>query len=126
MDDDYNTALAVGHIFELIREINRFLDLKPSIEAAGTLITQAKESLAMIGGVLNLFDRTPEQWNIDLLRNRNIPLSETQIQQGINERKSARESKDWARADEIRKELEEKGILLEDRQDGTTWKVKIV
>ena len=126
MDDDFNTALAVGHIFELIREINRFLDMKPSIEAAGVLIKQAKDSLDMIGGVLNLFDRTPEQWNIALLRNRNIPLAEADIQQGINERKSARENKDWARADAIRKELEEKGILLEDRQDGTVWKVKIV
>ncbi|MBI3592889.1 MAG: cysteine--tRNA ligase [Nitrospirae bacterium] len=126
MDDDFNTALATGHIFELIREINRFLDSKPAGEAARILLAGSRDTLKIAGGVLNLFNRTPEQWNIDLLRSKKIPLTEAQIEQRINDRKLARQNKDWAMADAIRKELDEKGILLEDKREGTSWKVKIV
>ena len=125
MDDDFNTALAIGHIFELIRDINRFLDLKPSGETAGVLISRAKNILREICAVLNLFSRTPAQWNIDLLKIKKIPLSETDIENKIRDRKTARENKDWTRADSIRKELEANGIILEDKRDATSWKVKI-
>jgi cysteinyl-tRNA synthetase len=54
-----------------------------------------------------------------------IGLTEDDILVRIGERKAARERKDWAEADRIRKELEEKGILLEDRKDGTGWKVRV-
>jgi cysteinyl-tRNA synthetase len=43
----------------------------------------------------------------------------------IQERQKARELKDWAMADAIRKELDEKGVVLEDKKEGTSWKVKI-
>lgn len=126
MDDDFNTALAIGHIFELIRDINRFLDLKPSVEIASILINRAKNILRETCTVLNLFIRTPAQWNIDLLKIKKIPLSETDIENKIRDRKTARENKDWAKADSIRKELEANGIILEDKRDGTSWKVKII
>ncbi|MBA4349030.1 MAG: hypothetical protein C0415_03455 [Thermodesulfovibrio sp.] len=125
MDDDFNTALAIGHIFELIRDINRFLDLKPSGETASILINRAENILRETCTVLNLFSRTPAQWNIDLLKIKKIPLSETDIENKIRDRKTARENKDWAKADSIRKELEANGIILEDKRDGTSWKVKI-
>jgi len=125
MDDDFNSALAIGHLFELVREINRYLDMKPSGRDAAALITRAKETLTETGAVLNLFGRTPHQWNVSLLKVRNIPLSEAAIEEKISERKAARDSKDWAKADSVRKALDEGGIILEDKKDGTTWKVKI-
>lgn len=125
MDDDFNTAMAAGHIFELIREINKFLDSKPSGAAAAALIERAKSILGTAGNIFNLFNRTPAQWNIDLLRSKKISLSEAKIQQKIIDRQSARQGKDWATADAIRKELEEKGVLLEDKRDGSAWKVRI-
>ncbi len=126
MDDDFNTALAVGHVFELIRVTNKFLDSKLSGGDAQKLIGQTQEALHMAGSVLNLFQRTPAQWNIDLLATRKIPLARIEIEQKIEDRNAARQNKDWALADSIRKELEEKGILLEDGKSGTGWKVKIV
>ncbi|MGD0283726.1 MAG: cysteine--tRNA ligase [Dissulfurispiraceae bacterium] len=126
MDDDFNTALAIGHVFELIRVINKFLDTKPSGADTQCLIGQAKNVLHVASGVLNLFKRTPAQWNVDLLATRRIPISQSEIEQKIAGRQKARENKDWAMADLIRKELEDKGILLEDRKDGTGWKVKII
>ena len=53
-----------------------------------------------------------------------LTLSEEEIQNYIAERKEARAQKDWKRADQIRDELLNKGIVLEDGPQGTTWKVK--
>ncbi len=126
MDDDFNTALALGHVFELIRVVNKFLDANPQGEDARALIKRALDTLHLTSGVLNLFQRTPAKWNVDLLAIKKIPFSEVEIEQKIEARKTARENKDWALADSIRKELEAKGILLEDKKDSTAWKVKIV
>ncbi|KAF0182513.1 MAG: cysteinyl-tRNA synthetase [Nitrospirae bacterium] len=126
MDDDFNTAIAVGHIFELIREINRFVDTKPGGPEAAALLRKAKESLRTVGGTLNLFGRTPQQWNVALLCAKKIPLTEDGIQAKLKERRTARENKDWAAADAVRNELDVAGIVLEDKKDGTTWRVKIV
>jgi cysteinyl-tRNA synthetase len=126
MDDDFNSALAIGHLFELVREINRYLDMKPSGSEAAELVGRARESLLQTGSALNLFSRTPHEWNVSLLKVRNIPLSEADIEVKIAERKTARDNKDWAKADAVRKELDETGILLEDKKEGTSWKVKIV
>ncbi|HMK42907.1 MAG TPA: cysteine--tRNA ligase [Dissulfurispiraceae bacterium] len=125
MDDDFNTALAVGTVFELIRELNRFLDTKPCGSDAAQLLRRAKESLRSICSVLNLFARTPQRWHIDLLKAKKIPLTEDAIKQKIRDRRVARDAKDWAAADVIRAELDAAGIVLEDKKDGTSWRVKI-
>lgn len=125
MDDDFNTALAIGNIFELIREANKYLDARPSGKKANELINRTQDMLKETGNVLNIFGRTPEQWYKALMFVKNIGLSEDEIINRINERQAARDAKDWARADAIRKDLEGKGIILEDKKDGTGWKVKI-
>ena len=126
MDDDFNTALALGLIFEFVREINRCLDLRPSGSDTVKLIARAKEVLKNTGNVLNLFSRTPHTWNVDLLKVKKIPLSENDIEEKIRERKAARDSKDWSKADAVRKQLEDSGVILEDKKDGTDWKIKII
>jgi cysteinyl-tRNA synthetase len=152
MDDDFNTAAAIGHIFEFIKEINRFLDLnlqrgkaplKPQKNYSGiietgslrdevlqsitakSLLLKSKELLKTFGSVLNLFQRTPSEWHRDLLRIKRIPLSVSEIEKKIEERRIARQNKDWAVADSIRKELESLGIILEDKKEGTSWKIKL-
>ncbi len=125
MDDDFNTALSLGHIFELIREANRFLDSKPSGEKAKELVLRTKELLSEVGGILNIFNRTPNEWYIALMKTKKVGLSEADILDKIRERQEARMMKDWSTADKIREELEEKGIILEDKKDGTGWKVKV-
>jgi cysteinyl-tRNA synthetase len=125
MDDDFNTALAIGHIFELVRELNRFLDSKPSSLKDRQLVLAAQERLAEAGEILHLFGRTPLEWYASLMKVKSIGLSETEIHQKIKERQDARLRKDWQLADTIRRELEEKGIILEDKKDGTAWKVRV-
>jgi cysteinyl-tRNA synthetase len=125
MNDDFNTASALGHIFELIREVNRFLDSKPSGEKARDLVVKTNDLLAELGGVLNIFNRTPEEWYRALMKVKKIDLAEDMLDKKIAERQEARSNKDWAAADDIRNELAQMGILLEDRQDGTSWKIKV-
>lgn len=125
MDDDFNSALAIGTIFELIRILHKYLDGRPSGEKALKLVRDAKDLLEKTGNVLNIFNRTPEEWYKALMTVKNIGLSDEDIMAKINDRKAAREAKDWAKADAIRKELEEKGIILEDKKEGTGWKVKV-
>ena len=125
MDDDFNTALALGHIFELIREVNRFLDSKPGGPKDRELVLQAKDLVLEAGNVLNLFNRTPYEWYLSLMKVCKIGISEDDILEKIKARREARQNKDWHSADNIRKELEEKGIILEDKKDRTDWKVKV-
>ncbi len=125
MDDDFNTAMALGHIFELIREVNKFLDTRPSGPKARELVSKAKEGLRRAGNVLNIFNKQPEQWNDALIRTKGIPYEKEDILEKIRQRQEARQRKDWASADAIRRELEEHGIVLEDKRDGTAWKVRV-
>ncbi len=125
MDDDFNTALAIGIIFELIRTLNKYLDGKPSGQQAVRLVKNADEFLREAGDVLNIFNRTPEEWYRALMAVKRVGLTESDILGRIRQRQEAREGKDWAAADRIRKELEEQGIILEDKKNGTGWKVRV-
>jgi len=125
MDDDFNTALAIGHVFELIRTLNKYMDGKPSGSKAVALVKRAEELLKEAGSILNIFSRLPEEWNKALMRFKCPNVAEEFIMSKILERQKARENKDWAAADAIRKDLDEKGVVLEDKKEGTAWKVKV-
>ena len=125
MDDDFNSALAIGNIFELIRMLNKYLDGKPSGAGAKELVVKAQDLLKEIGNALNIFSRTPEEWNRALMRFKCPNVTEELILSKIEERQKARGNKDWAAADAIRKELEDNGVVLEDKKEGTAWKVKV-
>ncbi|MBI4825712.1 MAG: cysteine--tRNA ligase [Nitrospirae bacterium] len=125
MDDDFNTASSLGHIFELIREVNKFLDAKPSGQKANDLVQRTRGLLAEAGGILNIFNRTSEEWYRSLIKVKGITLTEEKIQGMISARQEARANKDWKTSDNIRDGLLEQGIILEDKADGTGWKVKV-
>lgn len=125
MDDDFNTALAIGHIFELIRAANAFLDTKPSRTEDRELLLQTKELIQEAGDILNILNKTPDEWYRSLMYIKKVDFSEKVILEKIESRQNARQNKDWETADRIRKELEEKGIILEDKKDRTDWKIKV-
>ena len=124
MDDDFNTAKGVGILFNLIKEANRILDEdKRSLKAKGALVTLMTDLMQMahILGILQLpwhsfFEKRADS------QLRNLAISAEAIDLLVAERAAARKNKDWKRADEIRDQLEETGILLEDKDDGTHWK----
>jgi len=117
MDDDFNTAKALGVIFEFIKELNRFMDKKPSNKEDLTLLSYAKKIIKELGGILNLFQRQPTQWYRDLLKIKKLEISEEVINRLIEERVKARKNKDWQKADTIRQQLLSKGIF---------WKTSLI
>jgi cysteinyl-tRNA synthetase len=125
MDDDINTALAIGHMFELIRELNRFLDGKPGGEKARSLVKEALGVLKETGAVLRIFQRTSDEWYSAIMKVRDIGITEQDILNEIGQREDARKKTDWDRADAIRSGLLERGIILEDGPAGTAWRVKV-
>jgi cysteinyl-tRNA synthetase len=126
MDDDFNSAGAIGHIFELIRELNRFLDLKPSGEKAREVVGSALGALSELAGVLRLFTRDQQQWYAAMLEMKVDGVTSSDIDSYIEKRNAARADKDYAESDRIRDELAVKGIVLEDKPGGATgWRVKI-
>ncbi len=128
MDDDFNTALAISHLFEGARTINRLIAEKKFRKKADKVATVRglHDKLLALGEVLGLFQSDPGQWlkQQSLKGLATLGLTEAEIDTLIEERLRARQAKDFARADQIRDELAEKGVELLDSPQGTTWKIK--
>ena len=106
MDDDFNTADAISVIFEMVKRAN----ITVTEESSKAYITRMKELLDKLLDVLGLLSERKEE-NLD-----------ARVEALIAERQTARKEKNFARADEIRNELTEMGILLEDTKEGVKWK----
>jgi len=127
MDDDFNTALALGNVFELVRAVNRFISESDRFsELQQALLRKARGCILEYGGVLGLFYSEPDAYlsRIKGQKMADLRISGEEIVQMISERAAARKNKDFKRSDEIRDYLLEKGIVLLDGPQGTTWQVK--
>lgn len=106
MDDDFNTADAISAVFELVRYINQNTNEKTAVN----VLELYKEKLLMLCDILGIILEKEEK------------LLPEDIEKMIEERQEARKNKDFARADEIRDELLNKGIVLEDTREGVKYK----
>ncbi len=106
LDDDLNAPRAVAALFDFVTAGNRALDRGAGASAA------AREAFAWATGVLDVLP-TPKEADAELA---------TWVEERIQARKAARQARDFAKADQIRDELAEKGITLEDGQGGTKWR----
>lgn len=106
MDDDFNTADALAVIFELVKFINTNAQAGSSREFLNAL----KDEITMLADICGLVVERREE------------MLESDIEQLIEERQSARKARNFARADEIREELASRGIVLEDTREGVKWK----
>src|SRR5713101_7999113 len=109
MDDDLNTSLALAAVHELTREVNTALARRTLREDNQREVMAAIERL---DSVLNVFGQPQRE------------ILDEEIQKLIDERQEARHRRDFERGDEIRDELAERGIVLEDTKDGVRWKRK--
>ncbi|MBD5088310.1 MAG: cysteine--tRNA ligase [Clostridiales bacterium] len=105
MEDDFNTADAVSVIFEMVKLINIAFDMESSKAA----VEQAKNMLSQLLDVLGI-KAAKEKVILD-----------AEIESLIAERQEARKNKNFAKADEIRDILLEKGIILKDTREGVKW-----
>jgi cysteinyl-tRNA synthetase len=109
MDDDFNTAAALAAIHDLVREINTVL-------AADKLLVDDQaavlDAIVKFDSVLGIFGPQESE------------MLDAEIEALIAERQNARHNRNFARSDEIRDELADRGIILEDTKDGVRWKRK--
>ena len=123
MDDDFNTAEAVGVLFALASEVNR------------TKSAELARQLKGLGGTLGLLQREPQEFlqggvvikarpGVAVARGLRAEIrgAEEYIEQQIAERAAAKKARNFAEADRIRAELAAQGVVLEDTPSGTTWR----
>ena len=117
MDDDFNTPEAYSVLFDLAREINR---LKASdIDEAAKLASVLRK----LGYVMGILQQNPGAY-FKAGKNEHDDAEVARIEALIEERKNAKKNKDWAKADAVRNELQNMGIIIEDGPNGTTWRRK--
>ena len=127
MNEDLNTAGAIGLMFEKVREMNKLLDsCEGSVdEPVRFQLANDRQNLLLAGRVLGLLEETPAQFFDELSGSGGNSIDPAEIEKMIEDRKAAREAKDWSRADEIRDHLKEMGVVLEDGPQGTTWRMDV-
>ena len=106
MDDDFNTADAVSAIFELVKLANS----TANEESSKAYVDLLKETISKLSDVLGI------------ITERKAEVLDSEIEELIAARQQARKEKNFARADEIRQQLLDMGIILEDTREGVKWK----
>lgn len=111
MNDDFNTRLALAVMYDLVRDLNSEKD-------AGKARSMASE-LKALGGILGLLQEQPDRF---LQAGDADAISAEQVEALIAERSDAKKTKNFARADEIRDQLQAQGVVLLDSPTGTQWR----
>ncbi len=127
MDDDFNSARGIGILFDTVRSTNRLLDqhqdnLSQKIKKT---IQSNRSDILKIGNVLGILMEPPKVY-FDKKRFQGLEqksIDPAVIDKMVKEREEARKTKDWEKADQIRKQLDDMNIIIEDRPDGTIWKI---
>jgi len=128
MDNDFNSAQALGHLFDAIKVLNRVRQNLPAQAATSDLdfLRAGAATIRHLANVLGLL-REDSLTHMQQTREKNLAalaVSPEEIEQLIAERATARAEKNWAGADAVRDRLLELGIELKDGPSGTTWQVK--
>jgi cysteinyl-tRNA synthetase len=110
MDDDFNTPEALAVLFDLANEVNKTKSLASAV------------LLKALAGLIGLLQREPDEYLQGQVSANNTTDDALNVDQLIIQRNEAKQSKNFAEADRIRKLLAEAGIILEDSPSGTTWR----
>ena len=117
MDDDFNTARAIGALFTLARELNRAVE-----RGDRALVQTGYELMVSLGGRLGLLGMSGRAFLQGGARGE-LGVDVEEVERLVAERAEARKRKDFATADRIRDQLKEMGIILEDTPTGTRWRL---
>jgi len=126
MNDDFNTAVTLAHMKEELRNLNKAMTDLNKQNGDWSGFDQAAAALKYACRLLGFMYHEPKDYKARVLatKKETMGLDVSQIEALIEQRKAAREAKDWAKADECRDALTALGVVLEDTAQGTVWKVK--
>ena len=113
MDDDFNTPQALAVLFELVRKLNT---VRANDEQAALPLASL---LRKLGGILGILQNEAEAF----LKS-GSEVDEQWIEDMIEQRKAAKKARDFAKSDRIRDLLADKGVILQDSREGTTWRIE--
>lgn len=126
LDDDFNTALAMGSYFEIVRAFNASVRTPGKVTPQKAATARAfLEWTKWLGGLMSLFGEPPAEFlrflDDMLLKKKNIARED--VDKLVSERSNARGAKDFAKSDELRGKLQEMGIIVQDTAQGSEWEV---
>ncbi|MBF0099575.1 MAG: cysteine--tRNA ligase [Desulfobacterales bacterium] len=128
MDDDFNTAIGISVLFDAMHHANRIMDQSVNIlqDENKPVLLSIFEDIFRMSRILGILNEDPltffEKQKSKALAQQQVDVS--MIEQMIQERALARKQRDFAKADQIRQKLQSINIILEDKPDGTIWKVR--
>ena len=127
VDHDFNTGKGLGLLFQLARAINRFAAHKKAKKRGGPVVAPALEAFRIVGESLGLMNMEPKAFHeeVKVKRLSQMGSSTAEIEEIIQRRSEARAAKDWATADAIRDELEQKRIVVMDTAEGVEWRIRL-
>ena len=128
MDDDFNSALAISNLHIVFRDINNIMKTanKANKQVVANTLAKALEDIKSVYKILGFFEQEPDEF-ISKMREKylgKLNITVNEIENEIAKRTEAKKNKDYETADSIRNELDQKGILLNDSKEGTTWDIK--
>ena len=128
MDDDFNTAAAIANLHSIFKYANNIMKTSKKEERAITANTINKilKNLHEIYGVIGLLSQNPDEFMKEMKEKylNKLDIDEAFIENKIAERAEAKKNKNFQLADEIRSELNDKGIILMDTPEGVKWDIK--
>ena len=128
MDDDFNSVAAIANLHNVFKYINNLMKTAKKLnkEVAANTLKKMLTDIKEVYKILGFFEQDPDTF-IKEIRNKYISqlnITTEIINEKISERNEEKKNRDFEKADKIREELDEKGIILNDTIDGTIWDIK--
>jgi len=127
MDADFNSSLAIGHLFELAKAVNRLANAKRAFKRAAAVMAAAVPCYELVAGVLGVGAMDPTEFfeEMRVKRLAAMGLERAQVESLLADRAQARQDRDWARADSIREQLDQHSVVVMDTPEGTSWRIRV-
>jgi len=127
LDSDFNTSQALGLALELARALNRFSNHKKARRRGGPVVAPALAAFQLLGESLGIMAGSTEAFQGEVRAKRlpTLGLTVEHVEQLLRDRTDARASKDWARADAIRDQLEAAHIAVMDGDGRSEWRIRL-
>jgi cysteinyl-tRNA synthetase len=127
MDDDFNTARALAVVFDAVRQANREMDEKNDAGGTAALgpLSRLRHVILKMAKVLGVLNQSAKSYFAEKksMQAEKREIDPAEVESLLKEREAARKDKDWQKADEIRDRLAAMKVVIEDRPDGTVWKI---